>query len=362
MEKERRQRAVGVGVAVSILLLFAMSFFNDIVFGEIFLNNGLPHYGHVMALSPSDFSFESTFEDDEGIVNVMQVFGLNDIEVDFSTNYDNMQMALDTIYPRIFEMPNIDDLQNPNFLVSNIYTVDPRTIFLPEIFDAVGFMERDLRLTPVADANAPRVLIFHTHSTEMFIDSNPLDMWTGIVGVGAYLADLLNDMGIPTIHYARRFDIVDGQSHIMGAYERQEEYIWRILEENPSIEVIIDLHRDGLPETAPLLVTYVEGRRTARLMFVNGLSMRNVNGVPTNIYHLPNPNRDLNLAFSFQMQMALNQAHPNLTRRIYLNAFRYSTHFLPRALLVEAGDQRNTQREAKNAMYPLADALYSVLK
>ncbi|MCL2170251.1 MAG: stage II sporulation protein P, partial [Defluviitaleaceae bacterium] len=140
-----------------------------------------------------------------------------------------------------------------------------------------------------------------------------------------------------------------------------ESHIRRILYENPTIEVIIDMHRDGLPETAPRLVTNIDGTPTARLMFVNGLSTRNVNGVAVPISYLPNPNQEGNLAFSFQMQVALNESHPNLNRRIFLNAFRYSTHFLPKSLLLEVGDQRNTQREAKNAMYPFADALIRVI-
>ena len=97
-------------------------------------------------------------------------------------------------------------------------------------------------------------------------------------------------------------------------------------------------------------------------MFVNGLSTRNVNGVAVPISYLPNPNRADNLAFSFQLQMALNEEHPGLNRRIFLNAFRYSTHFLPKSILLEVGDQRNSQREAKNAMYPFADALVVILR
>jgi stage II sporulation protein P len=79
------------------------------------------------------------------------------------------------------------------------------------------------------------------------------------------------------------------------------------------------------------------------------------------ISYLPNPNLMCNLAFSFQMQMELNGSHPGLNRRIYLNVFRFSTHFMPKSLFVEVGDQRNTLREAKNAMYPLVDALVNVL-
>jgi len=368
---------LATGLVASILLLFVISFFNDIVSGEIFFNDAIPHYRHILALTPQDFApiqnevdeQEEAEQDDINIWDVaapaVGVVGLFDVEIemDISTNYDSAQILHESLTPRTLTPMNIDDLRNPAFLRDAMYIVDPRTLFLPEMFDIDRMISADLRVNPEnLGGDAPVVLIFHTHTTELFVDSNPYDMYTGIVGVGAYLTNLLNAKGIPTMHYTRRFDIVDGQSHILGAYERQESYIRQILQDNPTIEVIIDLHRDGLPATAPPLVTQIDGSRTARLMFVNGLSLRNVNGVATPINNLPNPNLPYNLAFSMQMQMELNQNHPDLNRRIYLNAFRYSLHFLPKTLFVEVGDQRNTLREAKNAMYPLVNALVEVLK
>ncbi|MCL2576334.1 MAG: stage II sporulation protein P [Defluviitaleaceae bacterium] len=370
---------ISIGLAVSIVLLFVISFFNDIISGEIFLHDALPHYGQVMALTPQDFELTETFVaeetpttiiDEETIVNEPQppttsaitVVGLNDVEIEQSTNYDDVMAAINTLNPRVLVPTNIDDLRNPDTLRNAMFIIDQRTLFVPNMFDIDTKLAKNLRVNPQSLENGdPVVLIFHTHTTEMFIDSDPTDMYTGIVGVGAYLAELLNAQGIPTMHYTRRFDIIDGQSHIFGAYERQEPYIERILRDNPSIEIVIDIHRDGMPESSPLLTTTIDGRQTARLMFVNGLSTRNVNGVATPISSLPNPHLPTNLAFSLQMQIALNEAHPSLNRRIYLNAFRYSTHFVPKSLFVEVGDQRSTLQEAKNAMYPLRDALIQVL-
>ncbi|MCL2620385.1 MAG: stage II sporulation protein P [Defluviitaleaceae bacterium] len=375
---------LALGLVISVMLLFVVSFFNDSVFGEMFLYDALPHYAHILALSEEDLPFPVEVELDvveiarplvrelpreEVIINVNPsgssgIIGLGDVEVDFSTNYATVEDAVETFTPPPMVNPaNLADLRDPVLLQRAMYIVDPRTIFVPSMFDVDAKLAKDLRVNPAnLGGDAPVVLIFHTHTTEMFADSNPNDMFTGIVGVGAYLTRLLNEAGIPTMHYYRRFDMVDGQSHILGAYERQEVYIRRILEENPTIEIIIDLHRDGLPETSPRLVTNINGEPTARLMFVNGLSMRNVNGVAVPIEHLPNLHLPTNLAFSLQMQIALNEAHPTLNRRIYLNAFRFSTHFLPKSLFVEVGDQRSTFREATNAMYPLAEALVGVLR
>ncbi|MCL2855754.1 MAG: stage II sporulation protein P [Defluviitaleaceae bacterium] len=358
---------LALGLVVSVMLLFIVSFFNDSIFGEIFLYDALPHYGHILALSQEDLPFPIEAAEVATTTTTPQnlaIIGIGDVDVDFSTNYEDADAATETFTPPMLVNPaNLEDLRNPTFLQRAMYIVDPRTVFVPEMFDVDTMLTTDLRANPAnLGGNDPVVLIFHTHTTEMFADSNPYDMFTGIVGVGAYLTQLLNDAGIPTMHYYRRFDMVDGQSHILGAYERQEPYIRRILEENPTIEIVIDIHRDGLPETSPRLVTDINGKPTARLMFVNGLSTRNVNGVAVPITHLPNPHLPTNLAFSLQMQLALNEAHPTLNRRIYLNAFRFSTHFMPKSLFVEVGDQRSTLREALNAMYPLANALVEILK
>ena len=51
------------------------------------------------------------------------------------------------------------------------------------------------------------------------------------------------------------------------AYTYALEGITKILEENPSIQVVIDLHRDGVKE-GTRLVTEVNGKPTARIMFL----------------------------------------------------------------------------------------------
>ena len=374
-------KSLSAGLVISIVLLFAVSFVNDIFSGELFLYEALPHYSMGVLNLQSTGAIRATAQEQEHLpaasqvaVNVvvsmdggratedmLLVVGLNDVIIEYgTTEYASLQTVFDS---RILAPTNLEDLRNPEVLRSTMYIVDPRTVFVPEMFDVDRFLAQDLRVNPNSVANGdPVVLIFHTHSTEMFMDSYPYDKFSGIVGVGAHLASLLNDMGIGTIHLTQRFDFIDGRSHILGAYERQAPYIRRILEEHPTIEVVIDLHRDGLPEGAPKLLTYINGRPTAQIMFFNGLSLRNENGLPVPIATLPNPYLPYNLAFSFQMQMMANDLFDNFTRRIYLNAFRYSLHYRPKSLLIEVGAQNSTFQEAINAMYPLAEVLANVIK
>ncbi len=139
-----------------------------------------------------------------------------------------------------------------------------------------------------------------------------------------------------------------------------EVEVQKILKENPSIELAIDIHRDGI-EPDPQLVNYINGKPYAKFMFVNGLSAINDGGKVTEIESLKNPNLDTNLALSFNMQMAANKYFPDSTRKMYLKTYRFSTFMLPKSLLVEIGCQYNTKEEAFNSMEILAYLIEDVI-
>ena len=134
--------------------------------------------------------------------------------------------------------------------------------------------------------------------------------------------------------------------------------IQQILEENPSIEIVIDLHRDGVDDDTRL-VTEIDGKPTAKIMFFNGLSRTVESG---ELSYLPNPYTGENLAFSFQLEYQAKQYFPEFTRCIYLKGYRYNLHLRPRSLLLEVGAQTNTLEEAMNAMEPFAYILNKVLQ
>lgn len=250
---------------------------------------------------------------------------------------------------------SIEKLRDFEYLLSNFYTVDSSTVIGADQLNADDLLGRDMKIN--TEAKGPKILVFHTHSQEDFIDSTPGDPSTSIVGVGEYLTELLNEKGIETIHDTGVYDVVDGKLDRSKAYDYSEEAVRKILEENPSIEVLIDLHRDGVSEDTHL-VTEVNGKPTAKIMFFNGLSRTRTNG---EITYLKNPYIQDNLAFSFQMHLAAETKYPGFTRHIYLKAYRYSLHMMPKSLLIEAGAQTNTVEEMMNAMEPLSEALYDVL-
>ena len=249
---------------------------------------------------------------------------------------------------------SIEKLRVFDYLLSNFYTVDSTTMIGPDQLNADDLLGRDMKID--RSTGGPKILIFHTHSQEEFADSIPGDPSTSIVGIGEYLTQLLNAKGVETIHDTGVYDIIDGKLDRSNAYENAEGSIRPILEANPSIEVAIDLHRDGVAEGTHL-VTEIDGKQTARIMFFNGLSRTRTNG---DIDYLYNPYIQDNLAFSLQMQLASESMYPGFARHIYLRGYRYNLHLLPKSLLIEAGAQTNTVEEMRNAMEVLAETLYYV--
>ena len=251
---------------------------------------------------------------------------------------------------------SIEKMSSFDYLIGNFYTVDSTTMIRPDELNGAELLSKNMKIDQSTEG--PKILIYHTHSQEMFADSVEGDASTSIVGIGDYLTALLNDTyHIPTMHHTAVYDLIDGKLDRSLAYDLAKPDLQKILDENPSIEVVIDLHRDGVNEGTHL-VTEVNGKPTAQIMFFNGLSKTRANG---EIDYLANPYIQDNLAFSLQMQVAANNEYPVFTRRIYLRGYRYNMHFKPKSLLVEAGAQTNTVEEMRNAMEVLADLLHTVL-
>ena len=249
-----------------------------------------------------------------------------------------------------------EKLKDYEYLTSHFYTIDSTTMTSPEELNAETLLAKNMKFEN--KDNGPKILIYHTHSQETFVDSVPGDDSTSIVGIGDYLTDLLNNTyHIPTIHDRGVYDIINGKLDRSEAYELSGAAAEKILAENPSIEVVIDLHRDGVAETTHL-VTEVNGKQTAKIMFFNGLCRTRANG---DIQYFNNPYIQDNLAFSLQMKLDADEHYPGFTRNIYLKGYRYNMQLVPKMLLVEAGAQTNTVQEMKNAMEPLAESLNRVL-
>ena len=130
-------------------------------------------------------------------------------------------------------------------------------------------------------------------------------------------------------------------------------------EPSPSIQLVIDLHRDGVNENLRL-VTSIDGRPYAKIMLFNGICRKWEDGKLIKTEGLDNPYLDTNLALSYQMQYALCSKNADICRKIYINAYRYSLHMKDKSMLIELGAQTNTREEAGNSVEMIAEAIAEV--
>lgn len=247
---------------------------------------------------------------------------------------------------------NVSELKTLQDMKKYLYSVDETAYMEESDFNLDKLLAEDV--TADIYGSEPRILIFHTHSQEAYADSRAGYIEDTVVGMGAYLAEILAiEHGVSVVHDVGKYDFVNGKVERGHSYENMETAVGKILERYPSIEITIDIHRDGVPDDVRL-VTQIDGKPTAKLMFFNGISKENVNGTPREVKSLKNPYIKENLALSLHAQLTANELYPTLMRRIYIRPYRYSLHLKPKSMLVEVGANTSTVNEAHNAIDALA--------
>lgn len=246
---------------------------------------------------------------------------------------------------------DLEELKDYQTLVKKHYCIDSTTGSNASQLNLEKLLKKNMKLK--TDVDGPQILIYHTHSLEGYRDSSAGDKDESVVGLGDYLTEILTQRyGFQVLHDRSTYDTVRDRAYGVAGPALQ-----KILKDNPTIEVVIDLHRDGVGKDTYLL-TEVNDTVMAPVMFFNGLSYTNKNG---SLASLQNPNLQTNLAFSLQMELMASEYYPGFSRGIYLKGLRYNLHYCPKSLLVEVGAQTNSLQEAMNAMPPLADVLNRVL-
>ena len=301
----------------------------------------------------SDENIQNELSGDEGQNAAGEMF----ISEDNVTEENNAASA--AFSPQIKNnLDTINKLKNSksrSFLLKNFYITDSSTSIDNSVFNVEKLLSKDVT---IKKSEEPQILIFHTHAaSEAFIDSRKGKQSDTIVGVGSRLAYLLRSKyGYNVIHDTTEFDRINGSIDRSKAYNQAADKLEATLKKYPSIEVVIDLHRDGVGNSVQRLTT-IDGKKTAQVMFFNGLS-RNSSG---NIEYLYNKNLQANLAFSLQLKLKCMENYPDFARPVYLKGYRYNLHMREKSLLIELGNENNTVEEAKNAMEPLAKILDQVL-
>ena len=241
------------------------------------------------------------------------------------------------------------------YLWNKFYIVDSTTSVTKKLFQVDKLLNRNMAMAK--KKGKKQILIYHTHgASEGFSDSKSGDVEESVVGVGTELARELEKRGYGVYHDKTQYDLINGRLERSIAYNKSLDGIQAILKKYPDIEVTIDLHRDSVGKGKHTYTT-INGKRTAVVMFFNGMS-RTKSG---EIAYLYNKNLQGNLAFSLQLKCMAMECYDGFTKPIYLKGYRYNLHLKERSLLIELGNENNTVAEAKNAAMPLADVLDKVL-
>ena len=251
--------------------------------------------------------------------------------------------------------------------------VDPPLVFSADEADAIGIVgacsyqpdKQALLTRPSAlslSDDGPAVLIVHTHSSEAYTMEagfeyqesdalRTLDEQYSVIRVGDEIADILTEAGISVLHDTQPNDY----PNYNGAYERMRQTIEGYLAEYPSIQMVLDIHRDAAEDADgnPVALTAeADGEACAELMLVVG----------TDEGGLSHPDWQENLANALKIQTLLNRSAPGLCRNLNLRTERFNQHETPGSLLVEVGASGNTLAEALRSARILGQALAVFLR
>jgi len=225
--------------------------------------------------------------------------------------------------------------------------------------DVAELLAEPLSLNMTADG--PKVLIVHTHATEAYSpegarrynsgdSERSTDTSKNVVAVGDEVARIFNERGIETLHDTALHD----HPSFNGAYADALNSIEQYLSDYPSIQIVLDLHRDSIvydDGTKAKLLTKIEDKNAAQLMFVVGTNEKG-------LYH---PDWRENLKFAVKLQDAIDQKYPNLMRHIDLRKERFNCHATHGSLIIEMGSSGNSLSEAKYAMQCAAEVIADYL-
>jgi len=256
-----------------------------------------------------------------------------------------------------FKAVSEKQIGNSGTKVGNVY-VKNSTGYEPD-FKSIMAQKADCRIKLNAGY---QVLIVHTHTTEGYAqrtdglydpDYSPrtTDSSKSVVAVGDVLTQKLEQAGIRTLHAVETHD----HPQYNGSYDRAKSTISKYLEQNPSIEMVLDVHRDAITydDGTKLKPTVdINGRKAAQVMIISGCDAGG------KLYF---PEWKKNLCMALQVQQAAQNRSPGLMRPLNFAPYRYNMHMTPNSLLLEFGTDVNTLEEALYSAELLGEAIAEVL-
>lgn len=240
--------------------------------------------------------------------------------------------------------------------VNQIQSKIPFDVYNPDIKQ---LLDEDTDLT-IGDKSKPTVLIYHSHTTEAYSlldvgfynssDARSKNADRNMIRVGDELTRYLEKQGFVVIHDTEIHD-----EEYNSAYDHSRQTVEKYLEEYPSIEITIDVHRDDITysdKTKVKPTAVINGKKAARMMIIAGCEYNRVKNFP---------NWEKNLRFDLQVQNKVNELYEGLMRPILFSERKYNMYETDYSFLLEVGTDANTLEEACYSARLFGNALGQLL-
>lgn len=305
-----------------------------------------------------------------------RVDDINSEYFDFETNQSLTRDDLDRqnyILIQGEEKPPEQKPKNAKEIKTVTYDYQQSNVYIPTTGEGLIKNATDLSKTDIEkiiseksdlkidkNSDKPQVLLYHTHTSESYekfdlgyydpsADTRTFDESRNVIAVGNSIATQLNNAGINTLH-----DTTIHDKQYTGAYDVSRKTVQQILKENPSIKVVLDIHRDAVQDESGIRykpTAEIAEKKAAQVMIIAGCD-----GYGVNLKNYKD-----NLKFANTLQDKMESMYPSLTRPVLFDYRHYNQDLGKAALLLEMGGHANTLSEAVYSGELVGNALVSAL-
>lgn len=306
-------------------------------------------YGYINNYSADDLNFSQFYNGDTSSPSQPSA-GVDDI-IDKNTGESVTVSVKEAVMGNIIKKtlsPYSAKLQYNNVYLSN--STDAA-------IDIGAELSQPLEFT-VIKSSEPQILIYHTHTTESYMQSEEeyytttdeprtTDETKNVIAVGEVVKSRLEAAGYSVIHDKTIHDYPG----FSGSYGRSAETVKANLKKYPSIKIVIDIHRDSISsgkddKVAP--VVNVNGKEAAQVMLVMGSQTGTITD---------HPNWRQNLRLALKLQYMFESTYPKFARTMLLRSTKYNQNLSTGAFLIEIGSEANTQDQALYSAELVGDTL-----
>ena len=308
----------------------------------------------------------SSVKKEEGTANEITTAVHEEIKnnTDFATPSDILEMQQE--YVAVFSQLEAKGVVSQESIVSKgatdiIGNVAVRNCTAEQTPDFNALLEKEIVLAQTQE-DEPLVLIFHTHTTESYLcvddgvfydsfETRSRDSAKNMVRIGDEICRVLEENSIGFIHDTAIYD-----ESYNGAYARSRVSVLEYLEKYPSIQIVLDVHRDAVyysDTKRAKFVSEINGKKAAQIMIVTGAE----EGLVADF-----PDWEENLTFALKLQKYTQDAYEGLMKPIYFCQRKYNMDVVPYSVLLEVGTDANTLEEAVYSAHLFGESLSMLIK